>query len=273
MAVWKSREGKVPPSNWYGMLIAHLRESFPKAEFNEEDLKTLLQPTWDEQWRNGNSAKTVAATTCSCDGRTIQPSPGVYVNLPRGAARGPANLPRGVIPDPAQLRESLDLERLKKAALAAANRAKSYQDQLAKLAARSNPRDQAALDKAQQKQRAIRAKYDAELLNLAALRQDIESERSKVEMEFVKGLPALPDAPVKKAGEDLDIVLGIKPPKEKPAKAEKPEKPAKAEKPAKTEKPPKAEKAKKPTQAERDAASMKMFAETMAAALAKTKKA
>ena len=133
-----------------------------------------------------------------------------------------------MIPDPAQLRESLDLERLKKAALAAANRAKSYQDQLAKLAARSNPRDQAALDKAQQKQREIRAKYDAELLNLAALRQDIESERSKVEMEFVKGLPAIPDAPVKKAGEDLDIVLGIKPPKEKPAKAEKPEKPAAA---------------------------------------------
>ncbi len=106
------------------------------------------------------------------------------------------------------------------------------------------------------------------------MRQAIAEERSKAEMEFVKGLPALPT--VFTAGTDLDFVLGIKPPKEKPAKTEKPEKPPeaeKAEKPPKAEKPAKAEKPKKPTRAERDAASMKMFAETMAAALANTKKA
>ncbi|MBK9350387.1 MAG: hypothetical protein IPN05_09470 [Sulfuritalea sp.] len=199
------------------MLIASLRQAFPKAEFNEEDLTTMLQPTWDEQWRNGNSAKTVAATTCSCDGRTIQPSPAVYVNLPRGAARGPANLPRGVIPNPAALRESIPIEKLKRAALYRGQSSDQVSEQMSKLALRSPARDQEGLSRATSKMAELREKYEAEMRELRQLHEAIANTRSQSEMEFVRALPPLPTAP-----EALDFVLGIKPRKEKPAKAEKP---------------------------------------------------
>ena len=214
MAVWKSREGKAPPSNWYAQLIGHLVQSYPAAQLDAAELTAQLQPIWDEQWRNGKNAQTVAATTCSCDGgRTIQPSPGVSVSLPRGSVRGPTKLPRGVIPDPAALRESLDLEKLKRAAVASATRATRSLELLRAHAKRAKPKTEEGLVIAQRKHQEIRASLAAEMVVLQSLRDQISEERSKRELVFVNALPALPSAPAKSAADDLDIVLGIKAPK------------------------------------------------------------
>ena len=44
MAVWKSREGKDPPSNWYAQLIGHLVQSYPAAQLDAAELTAQLQP-------------------------------------------------------------------------------------------------------------------------------------------------------------------------------------------------------------------------------------
>lgn len=283
MAVWKTREGKNPPGNWYAQVIGHLVQSYPAAQLDAAELTAQLQPIWNEQWRNGKNAQTVAATTCSCDGgRTIQPSPGVKISLPRGSVRGPTKLPRGVIPDPAALRESLDLEKLKRAAVASATRASRSLELLRAHAKRAKPKTEEGLVVAQRKHQEIRASLAAEMVVLQSLRDQISEERSKRELAFVNALPALPSAPAKTAADDLDIVLGIKAPKapkapkaEKPVKTEEPAKTStavKPAKPAKAEKPAKPAKAgKKPTQAEKDARTLALFTQGMAAALSDIK--
>lgn len=106
----KSREGKLPPANYYAAILGYLIRAYPDAELTPS-LLARLKPAWDQMWLQGRPADVVAKTTCSCDGKQITLSPAFPVHLPRGAVRAPPGTPRGSLVMPWTLREGAGLLR------------------------------------------------------------------------------------------------------------------------------------------------------------------
>lgn len=109
----KSREGILPPANFYAQVLGHLIKAYPDAQITANSMASL-KPAWDQLWQSGRPADVVAKTTCSCDGKHITLSPVYEVELPRGAYRGPKGAERGALFDPQQMRESAPVERTAK---------------------------------------------------------------------------------------------------------------------------------------------------------------
>ena len=61
------------------------------------EVMQTLRPYLSEAWREGANAKKAVDTTCSCDGKTIFPSPSVSVRLLKGEVRPPQGAQRGEV--------------------------------------------------------------------------------------------------------------------------------------------------------------------------------
>ena len=106
----KSREGLLPPPNFYAQILANLRIAYPDAQITAETMANL-KLAWDSLWRDGRPADVVAKTTCSCDGKHITLSPAFGVDVPKRAYRGPKGAERGALFEPSEMRESAPVER------------------------------------------------------------------------------------------------------------------------------------------------------------------
>ena len=266
---WKSRMGRLPPPDFYALIMAYLAEAFPSASITPSALHEL-KPIWDELWLNGRSPEIIAKTTCSCDGKTITGSPVLGIpKLQKGAVRGPLNTKRGVLFDPTQLRESTAAEELKRRRTKLDKELALLTTQAGTLQARaSKTRDQGA-----------RTTLTAEVAKRQAMRQQRYDEAVQIQQQLTELRKQLAGvARLLSAEESPPIAPTATPsvaPQPKPAKpqtsaaaprAERKPKPAKAEKPAAPE----------ATSAEADAALLSRvtellpgIAEKIAASLAK----
>lgn len=115
---WKSRIGKEPPATFYAQAAAYAARAHDGIAVTREVMQTL-KPFLAEAWREGNNAKKAVEATCACDGKTIVPSPAVSVRLVKGEVRPPQGAQRGEVFGAAELRESVDLTRLRQQLAAA----------------------------------------------------------------------------------------------------------------------------------------------------------
>jgi len=102
--MWKSRSNKLPPAQYFGDLLQQVRNLYPGAKIDESFARSM-RDIWIAEWRNGQSAQDTAKATCSCDGKTVVPSPGAGRDLGKRLARAPKGAKRGDFIAPENLRE------------------------------------------------------------------------------------------------------------------------------------------------------------------------
>jgi hypothetical protein len=132
--VWKSREDKAPPPQFFADVIGYLHHAFPGAVLTREAMEALA-PHLVREWRHGQSARNAAKATCSCDGRVITVSPAAEVHLPRRAALAPASIPRGALFGIDALRERREIGVLRVKAAVETRHAEYQMTQLVQLQA------------------------------------------------------------------------------------------------------------------------------------------
>lgn len=115
---WKSREGKLPPTQFFADVLGQLLGAYPEATLDREVMLGLRDFMINE-WRNGQNGRDAAAATCSCDGHQVVPSPAASVFLAKHAVLPPAQAKRGTPDSPPEpfgeedLREPASLTRLR----------------------------------------------------------------------------------------------------------------------------------------------------------------
>lgn len=157
----KSREGKLPPANYYAQIFGHLTQAYPAAQITPATMASL-KPAWDMLWQAGRPADVVAKTTCSCDGKHITLSPAFAVTLPKGAYRGPKGAERGALFDPASMRESAPVERTRRSYERVEAEIQRAQSKVQKIESR------ATSSKNAEKQALLRQQIEDQLQSLAA---------------------------------------------------------------------------------------------------------
>lgn len=111
--MWKTREGKEPPPQFWADFVATTNLIFPGASLQKETLTTLYRLAVDE-WREGRPVHVVVRQLCSCDGSTVVPSQAAEQRLgrTRGIARPPERARRGEVFGVDELRDPAVLGRL-----------------------------------------------------------------------------------------------------------------------------------------------------------------
>lgn len=115
---WKSREGKLPPAQFYADVLGQLISAYPQATLDRE-VMLGLRDFFVNEWRNGQNGRDAAAATCSCDGQQVVPSPAASVFLAKRAVLPPKQAKRGTPDSPpepfgeAELREPASMARLR----------------------------------------------------------------------------------------------------------------------------------------------------------------
>lgn len=111
--MWKSREGKDPPPQFWADFVAATNVVFPAATLGKETLVALYRLAVDE-WRAGRQVHVIVRQLCSCDGSTVVPSPAAERRLgkTRGIARPPEKARRGDIFGIDEIRDPAALGRL-----------------------------------------------------------------------------------------------------------------------------------------------------------------
>ncbi len=132
--VWKSREDKAPPPQFFADVIGYLHHAFPRAALTREAMEALA-PHLVREWRNGQSARNAAKATCACDGRVVTVSPAAEVQLGRRAVLPPANVARGTLFGIDTLRERREIGKLRVKAAVEARHAEYEAGRLAQLQA------------------------------------------------------------------------------------------------------------------------------------------
>src|SRR5262245_29110515 len=110
--VWKSREDKEPPPQYFADVVAYLHRAYPGALLSRVRMEEL-KPFLLAEWRSGQTAHDAAKATCACDGREIVPSPATGVLLPKRAVRPPLGATRGSVYGLEELREPSRLAKLR----------------------------------------------------------------------------------------------------------------------------------------------------------------
>ena len=128
MKEWKSRIGIDPPVQFFADVIAYLNRAFPGASLDRDTIKQL-RPYLVKQWRLGQNAPKAAASTCSCDGISIVPSPASQVDLPRRAALPPKGAALGEVFGLEDLREAGALPKARMQAEVAARQQEHFESQ------------------------------------------------------------------------------------------------------------------------------------------------
>ena len=132
---WKSRIGKDPPATFFAQAAAQMARAHEGVAVTRE-VMTTLRPYLADAWREGANAKKAVDTMCSCDGKTIFPSPSVAVRLLKGEVRPPQGAQRGQVFGVEELRESAELMRLRKEVAQAQRRVAQATEQVEQAEAR-----------------------------------------------------------------------------------------------------------------------------------------
>ena len=242
MAPWKSREGKLPASNFYAQIAVYLAEAYPDAKIDRAQLDAL-KPVWDRLWQEGKTADIVAKTTCSCDGKKITPSPAIDLErLPKGVVRAPVGLERGQLFDPETVRGSASVEKVKRErqrTVQLLERERLRLTKLAEMGSRAKGGRRTALE---EKFGAKKAAAQTRLMQLQVLNQQIEQLQSELRGQRLYRKPSAIDEELP----DALMALVERPKKEKAPKKPKAEKAPKAPKAAKPAAPAKDRPARKP---------------------------
>lgn len=230
----KSREGKLPPANYYAGIFAHLVRAYPGAKISVETMESL-KPAWDLMWQSGKAAEVAAKTTCSCDGKHITLSPVFDVSVVRGAYRAPAGAARGALFEPEAMRESAPVERALANQARAAGQASRVGSQAAKLEARlqkvKDPQEReqilrtVEMQKAQVREKqALAAQIGAELEQLRVRFQSVQA----AEQAASKRPPAQAAAPESKSKPVTKVAPPPKPKQDRPRSVPAEKRPAPA---------------------------------------------
>jgi hypothetical protein len=132
--VWKSREDKAPPPQFFADVIGYLHHAFPGAALTREALEALA-PHLVQEWRNGQSARNAAKATCSCDGRVITVSPAAQVQLGKRSVLPPVGASRGTLFGIESLRERREIAALRVKAAVEARHLEYHERRVAELQA------------------------------------------------------------------------------------------------------------------------------------------
>lgn len=242
---WKSRIGKQPPSNFYAQVLAYLAAAYPQASISGASV-SALKPLWDDLWLEGRTAEVVAKSTCSCDGKTITPSPVLAVpKLPKGAIRGPVGVARGTLFEPSQIRGSTEIEAQKRKRSAIQKEIDRLAAQATRLTARAGKsrtleKRQPLISEIEERKKRIAervAEVRATQEKLIALKRELGGVSRIMATEAEITEPKLPEvAPISQP--KAKAAKEKKAPREKKAKEPKAQKPKepKAQKPAKERK-------------------------------------
>jgi len=212
--MWKSRIGKLPPTQFFADLIQHLRNLYPGATIDDGLVRTMRE-IWVAEWRAGQSAQDTAKATCSCDGKAIVPSAGAGRDLGKRLARPPKGAKRGDFIAPAELREVSPLA-------AARREAEKYSQAFDRVRAAAMTLLQAkgwTPSKGLKLQRLQRVLHDLKAKHDVAVKKYEEVRRSRKESQQ----PTLYEKPLGALGLSLrpDELPEPPPPKTKKAKKEK----------------------------------------------------
>ena len=229
--MWKSRSDKLPPAQYFGDLLQHVRNMYPGATIDEQFARAM-RDIWIAEWRNGQTAEDTAKATCSCDGKTVVPSPGAGRDLGKRLARPPKGAKRGDFIAPESLREVTPLAKARSEAEKYAQKFDRLRDGAVKLLQTQGWT--AAKGVRLQKLRAllqeIKTKHDAAV----AKYQSIVSSRREAKQ------PDLYAKPLGALGLSLRPDELPEPPPPKGRKQPKEKAPPKEKKPTKEKAPPKA---------------------------------
>ena len=171
----KSREGKLPPANYYAQIFGHLTQAYPAAQITPATMASL-KPAWDMLWQAGRPADVVAKTTCSCDGKKIIPSPAVGLLLAKGLVRPPKGAQRGEVFGAEELREPAPVERLQKRLVRVSREQEKTQAVSEKWGQRAQgARKESTRDEAERRRAGATSRYD-----------ELRSEAQRIEAELTR---------------------------------------------------------------------------------------
>ncbi len=211
--MWKSREDKEPPAQFFAHVVAYLKMAFPGAALTHDAMQQL-RPHLIEAWRNGQSAAGAARTTCSCDGQKIEPSPASALALPKKIVRPPKGALRGQAFGLEEIRPVKTVADLQWALRVAQQQVQHYQ----------GVADGLRVQLAQKPNKKLQDRLEESLQELTLYQGEVTTLGQKLaETEAAVGYRhPLPQTPIAKRPRRRKTK-----PTEKPAKPKKPKKPAK----------------------------------------------
>ena len=135
----RSRIGLDPPPRFFADVISYLRVAFPQANLGRAEI-AKLRSHLVSQWRMGQTAARAAASTCSCDGNQIVPSPATAIDVLPARFRPPlvgADMTFGY----EQLREPRAVERARLAAEVAKRQLEHYSGEVSRIDSKLQAQD------------------------------------------------------------------------------------------------------------------------------------